>query len=194
MQTVAASKGRRRANRRQPLGGRASSLRARGRFTSASRRATSPPLAGRVGRLDLDLPLLPPPPAEHRGDRLRHVALGRPVMKRPPAHEQLGEQDGEREQVGPPIEVVRRPLVARVEGLEMLGRHVGQAAAEVGGRAVGRMAGQGAGVEVAQVHAAVGPEQDVGRLDVAVEHARRVGMGERVGELDSDPGHDRRPG
>lgn len=53
---------------------------------------------------------------------------------------------------------------------------------------MGRMAGQDAGVEVAEVHAALGAEQHVGRLHVAVEHAGGVGVVERAGQLDTDPG------
>nr|WP_254696120.1 hypothetical protein [Lysobacter enzymogenes] len=56
------------------------------------------------------------------------------------------------------------------------------------GIAVGGAVETGGDAEVEQLHAAVGGHQQVGRLDVAVQHALRVRIGERVAGLQQQVG------
>ena len=68
-----------------------------------------------------------------------------------------------------------------IEGVEVLGRHVGQGAAEHG-----IAAREGSlclrHVEVNEQRPAVLAHEHVARLDVTVEHTLPVGMAERVGQ------------
>ena len=69
----------------------------------------------------------------------------------------------------------------------MLGGHVGQRAADQGGRGVRAQLGVGGQVEVEQQRLAVVAEQDVGRLEVAMEDAAFVGVGQPVGQAGGQP-------
>ena len=93
----------------------------------------------------------------------------------------FAQDQAHREDVGP-VPVVR-PRARRGpragDGLQPLGGHVRERAAEVaGGAALGPVDGQ---VEVEEQRQAVGRHQDVGRLQVAVRDAPPVGMVERLG-------------
>ena len=85
---------------------------------------------------------------------------------------------------------IRGRRAARVEGVEMLGGHVRERAAEHRpadlplGR--GRLA-HGREVEIQQHGRAVGGEQDVGGLQVAVEQAPRMRVVEAFGQSGDDP-------
>ncbi len=103
----------------------------------------------------------------------RRPAPGR--GERPLAGQGLEEHDAEAVDVGPAVDGFRSALG---ESMEVLRRHVVDGPSQrvgVGGRAVAcdRLARQ---VEVQQHGHAVGGDQHVGRLDVAVEHATIVGM------------------
>ena len=103
-----------------------------------------------------------------------HAAV---AAERPLAGEQLVEDDAEAVDVAAGVDRVR--LAAG-----LLGRHVGRRAEHLAvgrhRRVVGVALGQ---AEVHEVRLAVGVEQDVRRLDVAVDDAERVRAAERVGDL-----------
>ena len=69
---------------------------------------------------------------EHLGDGPRDVAIGRLVAEWAVARQQFRQQHAERVEIGTRVEIVGRPLVPGVERLELLRRHVGQAAAKEG--------------------------------------------------------------
>ena len=76
----------------------------------------------------------------------------------------------------------------------MLGRHVGERAAEQGplgtpltGIAIPLGLRLGGEVEVEEHGGAVGGDQDVGRLQIPVEQSPRVGMVEPLGQPGDDP-------
>lgn len=135
-----------------------------------------------------------PPPVDHLPQqRCDPAAFRRLVEKRPLAREHFPEQHGERVEVAPSVQLRGRSFMPGVEGLQMLRRHGGEAAAEIGGRTVRRVGGVRTGVEVAEADGAVGRQEYVGRLHVAVQDARRMGMIESVRQLDADAGHGCRP-
>ena len=109
---------------------------------------------------------------DERGDRV--------ARKRARARQQLVEHDAEREEVRAPVELL---------ALDLLGRHVRRAADHVararqlGGRGLGELADP----EVGDLDPAVLRHEDVGRLDVAVQHAALVRVPERFGDLADDP-------
>ena len=99
--------------------------------------------------------------------------------------EQLPQRDGERVEIGPAVDDFGPARVAGVDRLEVLGGHVAEAAAEhhLGAE---RLLG-GADVEVGELRRAVGGEQDVRRLDVAVQDAAAMGVIERLREPGPHP-------
>ena len=54
--------------------------------------------------------------------------------------------------------------------------------------------GTEADIEVGKPRRSVGPEEHIGRLDIAVQHAARMSRGESVGHSRADPGDRLRPG
>ena len=101
-------------------------------------------------------------------------------LERVPAGEQLEEDHAERIEVAPRVDRAAGP---EEEG-QRLGRHVGERAADRGALGAGRVVGE---VEVEDHRLAVVREQDVGRLDVAVEDAALVRVGQAVGQARSEP-------
>ena len=91
----------------------------------------------------------------------------------------LVERQGQRVDVG---------LGARRAALGLLGGHVGERADDVAGRGQGRRVGEAGDAEVHQLGArlAVLGDEDVLRLDVAVDDAARVGVVERLAEIGAD--------
>ena len=81
-------------------------------------------------------------------------------------------------------------VAAGIERVEMFGRHVGERAADKGaadlglGRIGQRVDGQ---VEVEQHGRSVAGQQDIRRLQIAVEQAARMGMLEPIGQAGHDP-------
>ena len=97
--------------------------------------------------------------------------------------EQLEEDRAEGIKIAPGIGEASPVL----EGLEVLGGHVRQRAADQGGRGVRSQLGVGGQVEVEQERLAVVAQQDVGRLEVAMEDAALVGVGQAVGQACDQP-------
>ena len=139
------------------------------------------------GGRDLGVPLA------HRGRRRRAVrrsSRGR-ISRTGPVRignggapgEQLKEDHAEGIKVAPGIWEASPVL----EGLEVLGGHVRQRAADQGGRGVRSQLGVGGQVEVEQERLAVVAQQDVGRLEVAMEDAALVGVGQAVGQACDKP-------
>ena len=101
------------------------------------------------------------------------------------ARERLAEDERERVEVG---------RLAHLAPLALLGRHVGERAEHVAGASQHVLAGQAGAAEVGQLGGAlrilwpVGNEHVLG-LDVAVDHAARVRVGESVRERDADLEH-----
>ena len=100
---------------------------------------------------------------------------GRIAVKRPPTSEHLVEHGTQRPDVGADVEIA---------AAQLLRRHVGQRANR-GGR-VGRRRqaiGQTRYPEVDDLHDATGREQRVGRLDIAVDDAGAMRLGQAIGHL-----------
>lgn len=96
------------------------------------------------------------------------------------------EQDAEGVDVGAGVDAGG---VTVGEGFQVFGGHVGEGAAKgLGCRFVGTSPGRAGEVEVEEHGAAVGGDQDVGGLDVAVDDAVLVGMVEGFGQACADPG------
>ncbi len=81
---------------------------------------------------------------------------------------------------------------ARGPAASLLGRHVPRGADDCRGAAVSAALGQPGHAEVGDLDPAVGRDQHVRRLDVAMNDALRVGRSQRTAELLRDPA--RRPG
>ena len=127
--------------------------------------------------------------AEPVGDHGRQDVVDRAAAdrERVAAGEQLVKDDAERVDVAPGVD---RGL-AVAEGVEVLGGHVGERPADERGRGADAELGVGGEVEVEQERLAVVGEQDVGRLQVAVEDAPLVGVGQPVGHPRDQPEHGR---
>ncbi len=125
-------------------------------------------------------------PGQHRGE---HVGDGVAVEQLPPG-EHLPQHDAERPDVGAPVDRLAAGL---------LGAHVGGGAEDDAGR--GGVAGEGGRErqvgalallprlgepEVEHLDRAVGPDLDVGGLEIAVDDPGVVGGLERLGDLDRD--------
>ena len=108
------------------------------------------------------------------GDRDRGVA-----DERRPADEHLVEHDAERVDVAPAVDV---------EALGLLGREVGRGAHDQAGLGdlVVEIADRPRDAEVGHLHLAVGGDEHVAGLDVAVHDAVAVRVGERLGDVGSD--------
>src|SRR5205807_759809 len=104
------------------------------------------------------------------------------IRERPSPGQQLVEDDAER------VEVAARVHRAAYapEGVEVLRRHVGQRPADHRCR-VGVNPQVYRQVEVQQHRLALVCQQDVGRLQVAVQDAALVGMSQTVGQTRGDP-------
>ena len=151
----------------------------------------------RAGRAEALLGILGHRPRHDVGERLRHGLVDLAgerrfvrehgvgdflqglALERLDVGQQLVENDAEREHVGAAIGGL---------ALHLLGSHVvGRAGAGHGVAAFVAMGDAGdAEIEHARLRAA--DHEDVGRLDVAMDHALRMGKGQRVG----DPAHDQR--
>ncbi len=105
------------------------------------------------------------------------VAVCRRISR--PQGQQFVERQPQRVNVAPRITLA----------LESFRRHVAHGADDIAG--VGDVFGIGGlgQAEVGDPDVALGVEQEVGRLDVTVEHALAVGIFERLGDLESDAGH-----
>ena len=77
--------------------------------------------------------------------------------------------DAERIDIGAGVELL---------ALDLFGRHVVKRADDVAGFGEGAVGGHAGDAEVHQLDAAVGRKHDVGRLDVAMDDAARMGVGE----------------
>ena len=117
-------------------------------------------------------------------DLLQHLEIGR-AAERPVAGQQFVEHDAERKDVAARIERLPRPL---------LGRHVGDGADDdalpraLHRRRVRRVAGliQLRETEVGELGVAALGDQNVFRLDVAMQDARRMRDGQTVGHADQE--------
>ena len=102
------------------------------------------------------------------------------------AIEQFIEHQSERIDVGLLGDGVFGGVVGGVERVEVLGGHVGDRAAEHFFAFTGRLLRRD--VEVGEHRPAVGAHEDVGWLDVAVQHATLVGEVERLAQPGANPG------
>lgn len=110
------------------------------------------------------------------------------------AGEEFPEEDADREEVGAVIEFCRSTRVAGVEGFELFGGHVGEAAAEIsfGGDIADVFAE--ADVEVGELGEAFSGEENVGRFEIAMEDSAGVGGFESAGEASPHPADEFGPG
>ena len=119
----------------------------------------------------------------------RTVAAGVGAANGVDPAQRLVQHERERVQVG---------LLPHLAAFALLGRHVGERAEHVAGARERVLAGEAGAAEVGQlgggekrlrrrrsILGAMGDEHVLG-LDVAVDHAARVGVGERAGERDAD--------
>ncbi len=125
---------------------------------------------------------MPVEPAQPRRVFLRHLAdqagaVG--LVERRPQRQQLVERQPQRVEVGPGVARALKPLR----------RHVPQRADDVAGVRQVLGAGRLGQPEVGHPDVALAIQEQVRRLDVAVEDALAVGMRERLGHLDPDPRH-----
>ena len=104
---------------------------------------------------------------------------GAVLAERRPAREHLVHDDADAVDVG-------RGRRAAAAGL--LGRHVTRGADDRRAGAVGAALGEPGDAEVAYLQPPLERDQDVGGLDVTVDHALGVGLCERLAELLGDPG------
>ena len=102
--------------------------------------------------------------------------FGRAVERELPG-EHLVEDDAERPDVGAGVDVL---------AAELFGRHVGDGADGAAGAGQAGLAGDLGQAEVGDAGRPVLGDEDVGRLDVAVDDAARVGGGQAVGDLGGD--------
>ena len=133
------------------------------------------------------------PFGEHPAERRERAAPGRRVLERRLAREHLEQDQAQRIEVGPLVDRAGRRGPLRVEGVEVFGRHVGEGAAQhrpgdrfiVLARAAGRRVhGE---VEVQEHRRPVARDQDVRRLQVAVQQAPGMGVVEPLGQPGDDP-------
>ena len=149
---------------------------------------------GRGGRVTIDgtlgqglqddgLKIPRDPPVDHPGRRGFAAAdliqqLGRGVaVERRPERQQLVQRGPQAVDVGPPVDDPRARL---------LGTHVprrAQQAVVMGQAGIGEPAGQ---AEVRHPDRSLLVDQQVGGLDVAMDHAMMVGVRERLGRLEAD--------
>ncbi len=103
-----------------------------------------------------------------------------------PAGQEFAEEEAQGEQVGRLADV--DPSRGFEKRLQLLGGHVGQGAPAEGG--LGPVGGDGGvgQVEVQQLRPLADRQQDVGRLDVAVQDGLRMGIGQGPGDHGDDPG------
>ena len=80
-----------------------------------------------------------------------------------------------------------------VASFQLLRRHIGQAATEVSRRRRAFQFRAETDVEIGQLRAAVGGQQHIGRLHVAMQHATEISVIERFGQACSEPADDFRP-
>ena len=124
-------------------------------------------------------PLLSPldqlPNREDRSPRVECVGVV--------AGQEFEQDHPEREDVAPRVGLDGPPQ----EPLQVLGRHVGERAADGGRRGVGVSLDVLGEVEVQDQRLAVVGHQDVGRLQVAMEDAPPVGVRQAVGDPRADP-------
>ena len=114
--------------------------------------------------------------------RIDELALGDPLehlvrvlaLERQLADGELVEHDADGEHVGAEVE---RPA------LDVLGRHVRRRAEQLAGHGQPLEVDHVRDAEVHQLHDAVGPDHDVLGLDVAVQDAAGVRVGERARDL-----------
>ena len=111
---------------------------------------------------------------------LVHHRRRRFAIERRAAGDQVIHRRAQRIDVGAEIDV---DVAADLLGRDVVGRAVGFAGFALGGVLVVRRARQ---TEVGQLRDALRGEEDVLGLDVAVDQAALVGVGERVGDLDRD--------
>ena len=110
---------------------------------------------------------------------VQHFGKRFPAKQRPPGQQGV-HQRPKAVQIGP-----------RIDGLAggLFGRHVFGRAQDVAGAGQPRVAEQTRDAEVGELHAAVGGQEQIARLDVAVDDAAVVGVTQRAARLDADPRH-----
>jgi hypothetical protein len=103
------------------------------------------------------------------------------------AGEHLGQHHPQRVDIRTPIDLVNQRRGTAAQRAEVLGGHVSHGSADTG---LARVITPGLGeVEIEEQRLSFGADEDVGRLDVAVEDASLMSMVESLAELRPDPGH-----
>ena len=124
----------------------------------------------------------------HRLDQGGHRRIAGALVEWAAAGEHLIEDHAQAVKIGAMVDLPDQGRVAGGEGAQMLGRHVGHGAAQRRhrlGLPPGKVLRQ---VEIQEHRLAVGAQEDVGRLDIAMEHAAFVGMLQGVGQQTCQPG------
>ena len=124
---------------------------------------------------------------------LDHSVARRSSVKRPAAGQQLPQGHGQGIQVAAAVEDFGARRMGRVARLQLLRRHVRQAAAKKRCWVGSFQLGTAADIEVDQLGNALGGKEHIGRLDVPVQHAVVVGVGERRCQPRPHPAHHVRP-
>ncbi len=107
------------------------------------------------------------------------------LLERAAAGEHLGEDHPQRIDVRSPIHLADQGGRAADQGAEVLGGHVRHGSADRGVCGVFVLCRRE--VEIQQQRLPLGADEDVGRLDVAVQNAPLVRVVQPVGELSHDP-------
>ncbi len=122
----------------------------------------------------------------HRLDLHGKSGVAPALVERAVAREHLGQHHSQRIDVRTAIHLADQCRRAADQGAEVLRGHVGHGPAD---RRVRRVVILGLSeVEVEEQRLPLGTDEDVGRLDVAVEDAPLMGMVQSLGKLRHDPG------
>ncbi len=109
------------------------------------------------------------------------------------ARQQLPGQHSQRIQIAATVESIRRAFVLRINGFQLFGRHIGQAASEIGQRRRSFQILAEADVEVGQFGHAFRRQQHIRRLQIAMQDALPMSIVQCPAQLGRDPADDLSP-
>ena len=122
----------------------------------------------------------------HRLDLQGQRRVAAALLERAVAREHLGEHHPQRVDVRSPIDLADQRGRAADQGAEVLGSHVGHRSRR-SWRARRRHRWPGERLKSSEQRLPLGADEDVGRLDVAVQNSALVRVVQAVGELRHDP-------